>query len=373
MRREFRQRLGILCLLAMCLTLFAAVPALAAGSTRVDTVTIGFHVEGDIEAGTARTAYPTAGTSKYMITDWSCSTDPEDWQISHMVTFDIRVEAVGDYWFAPSKTTLKTSGANASVAKKTIKSDYITCKINYWPTYQYERPLNLYFEDEDLGKWDKVKGATQYEVKIHYDDGEGKDKTKTVKVDKNQIDLSPYDNYTHFEVRAIPKNTEQKKYAVASEWSDSDEDYTLLNSKNPNDSIFKTDKDGNTSYVAPEGEKASGFVKVKEVWYYMDPQNDNNMAVSSWREVNGKHYWFDNNGAMQTGWIQDGHFWYYLENNPGSENYGAAVTGWYLAGPDGPWYYFNDGSRTDIPFGAMYTDCMTPDGYRVDKDGKYIK
>ena len=29
-----------------------------------------------------------------------------------------------------------------------------------------------------------------------------------------------------------------------------------------------------------------------------------------WKEIDGKWYYFDNNGYMKTGWIQDGQQWY---------------------------------------------------------------
>ena len=52
---------------------------------------------------------------------------------------------------------------------------------------------------------------------------------------------------------------------------------------------------------------------------------------------NGKYYYLDSNGAMQTGWFQDNRKWYYLSDD------GSMQTGWLTLG--GSTYYFDgDGS-----------------------------
>ena len=126
----------------------------------------------------------------------------------------------------------------------------------------------------------------------------------------------------------------------------------------------------------------------------------------------GKFY-FDNDGIMQYGWYLDNadgkwyylhrtsdgmlgtqiegwHFddqdkkWYYLK--PGT---GEMVTGWQLI--DGKWYYFNPvaptatwnydeatggwtyNGSTSRPYGSMYQNEMTPDGYRVDENGAWVQ
>ena len=86
---------------------------------------------------------------------------------------------------------------------------------------------------------------------------------------------------------------------------------------------------------------------------------------------------------MLNGWYnddQDGK-WYYLD----PEN-GKMLVGWQKI--DGQWYYFNaytpkptwtyDGSvwifngSDERPYGSMYAEEITPDGYQVDASGKWI-
>ena len=90
-------------------------------------------------------------------------------------------------------------------------------------------------------------------------------------------------------------------------------------------------------------------------------------------------------GALSTGWIldtQDGR-WYYLDPSTGS-----MATGWKQI--DSSWYYFTEGTTIetweysrllrkwiykniegDRPYGSMYRDEETPDGYSVKSNGEY--
>lgn len=117
-------------------------------------------------------------------------------------------------------------------------------------------------------------------------------------------------------------------------------------------------------------------------WYYIGV---NGSRTTGWLLENGKWYWLAADGTMQTGWLYqeaDG-FWYYLTAD------GSMATGWNFI--DGKWYYFapqtegapswhlTGGSWTyqkpdaqSRPHGAMYSDAVTPDGYRVDRSGSWI-
>lgn len=76
-----------------------------------------------------------------------------------------------------------------------------------------------------------------------------------------------------------------------------------------------------------------------------------------WQEINGMHYYFNDEAAALTGWVSDGEgIRYYFDE---SECY--MVTGWREI--DGSWYYF------DLEDGHLYQDTTTPDGYKVDENG----
>lgn len=101
--------------------------------------------------------------------------------------------------------------------------------------------------------------------------------------------------------------------------------------------------------------------------------------------ASGLWYYIDEETGMKTVWhldVQDGR-WYYLDSESGQ-----MMTGWQMI--DGHWYYFNpaaasqtwfydevsgkwnyDDSREQRPFGAMYQNESTPDGYFVQEDGSW--
>ncbi|MBR1453331.1 MAG: hypothetical protein IJ593_01620 [Lachnospiraceae bacterium] len=74
-------------------------------------------------------------------------------------------------------------------------------------------------------------------------------------------------------------------------------------------------------------------------------------------------YYFNEIGDMVTGWIKTSDSKRYFFENAKNINEGKMVTGWKSIG--GYWYYF----ATD---GSMLSGTITPDGYIVDIDGRWI-
>lgn len=94
-------------------------------------------------------------------------------------------------------------------------------------------------------------------------------------------------------------------------------------------------------------------------WYY--GKQDGMQARDERLEIDGFEYWFDEKGRMITGWKQDATgAWYYLRPSFG----GMRKNGWIQ--DRGSWYYLSESGR-------MLTNAMTPDGYRVDAEGKWIE
>ncbi|MEG0812539.1 MAG: cell wall-binding protein [Clostridium sp.] len=93
------------------------------------------------------------------------------------------------------------------------------------------------------------------------------------------------------------------------------------------------------------------------VWYYFGPSGK--IATDGWAKVAGKYYYFDSDGAMQTGWVEDNT--YYMGED------GAMRVGWmYLTDPDDEddfddtvtpfedttnkhWYYFQSSGKKYVP------------------------
>ena len=99
----------------------------------------------------------------------------------------------------------------------------------------------------------------------------------------------------------------------------------------------------------------TGF-KWENYWYWFG--GSGKMMSNGWLKLDGKWYYFRSGGQMATGWIKDGGKWYYLTGS------GAmAANKWVKSG--NYWYYL--GSN-----GAMLTNTTTPDGYRVDSEGRWV-
>ena len=102
---------------------------------------------------------------------------------------------------------------------------------------------------------------------------------------------------------------------------------------------------------------SNGFYKVN----YNITQLINNIPVPT---VVNNTYYFDESGNMVTGWIKTGdNKWFFFDNAKTSEE-GKMAIGWKQV--EGSWYYFTlDGS--------MMENGMTPDGFIVGADGKWIQ
>lgn len=126
--------------------------------------------------------------------------------------------------------------------------------------------------------------------------------------------------------------------------------------------------------------------------------------VYAWEKVNGSWYAFGADSYTLSGWVFDpGSGWYYCDVNTGmktgwyedgqdgrqyyfDQTSGVMVTGWRRI--DGRWYYFNANAPVQTweydrtqriwkykedsagrPYGSMYRNEKTPDGYLVDENG----
>ena len=120
-------------------------------------------------------------------------------------------------------------------------------------------------------------------------------------------------------------------------------------------------------------------------------------------------YHFAEDGIMDSGWFLDGSTWYYLSMNHNGF-FGEMIKGWHHDGQDGRWYYldsssgamhtnwskiggeyyflnptapaqtwffdnatgrWNFGNISSRPYGSMYQNENTPDGYHVNESGAW--
>lgn len=82
-------------------------------------------------------------------------------------------------------------------------------------------------------------------------------------------------------------------------------------------------------------------------------------AVNEWVNLNENWYYFGKDGNSAAGWVRVNKKWYYMDPSTG-----IMKTGWFQ-NSDGNWYYLDDTT------GEMLSKTRTPDGYYVEKNGKY--
>lgn len=75
-------------------------------------------------------------------------------------------------------------------------------------------------------------------------------------------------------------------------------------------------------------------------------------------------YYFDENGKMVTGWVKDVNGDYYAFEWEKTVNEGMMIGGWRLI--NDKWYYFQAN-------GKLLINSVTPDGYKVDVEGVWVK
>lgn len=109
--------------------------------------------------------------------------------------------------------------------------------------------------------------------------------------------------------------------------------------------IGQWDINGKSYYFDNNGWMQTGWIKRSNNWYYY---KSSGAAATNWQKIKGVWYYFDSYGRMVTGWNQVGGTWYYHNKS------GAMLTGWQYIGKK--WYFFNKS-------GAMAADAQVGDYY----------
>lgn len=102
-------------------------------------------------------------------------------------------------------------------------------------------------------------------------------------------------------------------------------------------------------------------------WYCTNLENKYYYtADNGWKEIDGAWYVFDSRGyALEDAWYYDKNYkaWYYLDSSC------KMVKG----SKEKPlWLWIDSGCYAFNELGQMYCDCITPDGYRVDRNGEWL-
>ena len=130
-------------------------------------------------------------------------------------------------------------------------------------------------------------------------------------------------------------------------------------------------KDGFWQYYENENKQYRGWLNLKGDWYYLDKGSAN--MLTGWQIIDNSKYYFNTKtdgieGKMLMGWYKSPKGdWYFLNNDKNSNKAGIVRIGWQWI--DGYCYYFDTNPNN---LGRMYADTVSPDGFRLDKSGRWI-
>ena len=96
--------------------------------------------------------------------------------------------------------------------------------------------------------------------------------------------------------------------------------------------------DGRLYYFSDQGVMQYGWIQDGGKWYYAG--SDGALYTNSWLNSGAAWYYFRGNGEMAAGWVYDSGAYYYMRDD------GSMAVGWIL--DKGEWYYLTEG-------GSMYT------------------
>lgn len=314
---------------------FMSFPAYAANK-KVSSISL--VVESEIKVGEECSVDDITITTKsdtYLIGDMEFQNDSYEWGASDIPILEVYVEANDGYYLSLQKTKkdIKLKGAEYVTGKK-MDSKTVLLTLRLPPLAETTGEIeSANWENSTVGTWPETYNVSVYEVRL-YVDGKTVGSTKTTNVPRFDFASMMLKQGTYtYKVRAVNKVKPENK----SEWIEAGsvnidqetavrhrETYGTLTSgfKNPGEAVLGNIKDG-------WNQDGTG-------WWYRN--TDGSFTTSNWQQIEGKWYFFNSEGYMQTGWILWDHQQYYCDES-----------------------------------GAMLVSTTTPDGQRVDSSGVCIQ
>ena len=118
--------------------------------------------------------------------------------------------------------------------------------------------------------------------------------------------------------------------------------------------------EGKVQYLDENGGLVVGWKMIGDKWYYFESDYGNRIA-NAWQKIDGKMYFFNQDGVMQTGWVADDKGIHYCNGS------GALITGRQQI--DGKWYYFEKNYGLRVTDGWQKIDGKM---YYFDGDGQML-
>lgn len=375
-------------LFTLILSLIWGLTALASeiATVRVD---IGINDVEDMRPGKVYSAQePLCYDGIYYVYDYNVSSPHSTPKSGYSYTLDIRPS--GGYAFS-SDCAVEIRGAY-ELNIEARSPERIRVKAKTYPYYVLKNVKEI-SEEAGVYRWKKVDYASSYEVLVIYEDENGEEREAKRSTSGRKIDLSSYNNgdrsIKNVLFRAIRGSDRGAGYIANGLFTDITGEVDLEHSDETFDFKISTARSNAIQGSATNALVSSG-IPTKGTGGGPGVTG-NNPAVNStnWKSVDGEWY-YEQNGRRLTGWINPiGDEWYlmgadgrmrsgwqlvdgywFLLNTKHDGSFGRLLTGWWQV--NGKWYYMNPYQKNGMPYGAMFANGTTPDGYVVGTDGAWL-
>lgn len=272
-------------------------------------------------------------SDKYVIGDMEFENDGYEWGATDTPVIKVYVEANDGYYLSVTAKNIKIKGAEYASGKKVdSKTMLLTLRLPSLSQSLGEIG-SVRWDSNSAGSWDEAYNAGLYEVRLYRD---GKT-VKSIQAAETSINFASMmlkeGNYT-FKVRAVNK----VKADVKSEWVESSGVHIDKATADQNKAVYGNSSSGlENPGQAATAQVQDGWNKDGTGWWFRN--TDGTYTTNNWQQIDGKWYFFNNSGYMQTGWI----LWNYQ-------------------------YYYCDDANGD-----MLVSTTTPDGFRVDSSGVWVQ
>ena len=296
-----------------------------------------------------------------------------------------------------TKKNVKSIELGDDVTKKYVKGAKFDGKGTLIVIYEDGTGDSILLQEDMLSGFDTSKYGS-YVVKVSYG---GKETQYTIFVDRttgsnnSSGSSGGSSSSTNSTVGYTKRPTH---YGDTRDYSDSKTSGSSSSSGNAykpsnNNTANNTTKGFNSKAKMSNVQNTGGtWSQLNGAWYYK--LKNGQQAKNQWVGNGTDWYWLDKDGKMATGWTLINGYYYWLSTS--DTNKGACGVGWKLTDTDkkwyfcstidgrlcegwnmidGVWYYFTKYSEStkDRPAGSMWSNTTTPDGYKVDSNGAWIK
>lgn len=294
--------------------------SLAAESKKITSVNLTIEAEFEMEGIVSdQEADITANSDRYTVGEYQFINDEIYWTEEDTPELEVVLYVEDGYYFSVDKKNIKLKEATLHTNKTSDYSRTLTLTMYLPPLAEQVTSIDNATWTSTTGvSWTESQGAGSYEVKL-YRDGKGVGTVQTVTGTSFDFSyaMTKAGNY-FYRVRPVNRVKAENK----GEWTESPSRYI----------------DADTANQIRLNPVSTGEWKMDQTgWWYQNA--DGTHPMNQWLEINGKWYFFNEQGYMATGWID-----------------------W-----NGRRFY------CDPVNGDMLVNSATPDGHTVGEDGAMIQ